>query len=42
MIKNFSIETLWDEVNKVKVAKKHFSSLRINYDIIKGDEIKWY
>ena len=30
------------EINKVKVAKKHFSSLGIDYDIIKGDEIKWY
>jgi type III restriction enzyme len=30
------------EINKVKVAQKHFSSLEIDYDIIKGDEYFWF
>jgi len=30
------------EINKVKVAQKHFKSLEIDYDIIKGDEYRWY
>lgn len=30
------------EINKVKVAQKHFSVLGIDYDVIKGDEAKWY
>lgn len=30
------------EINKVKVAQKHFSSLEIDYDIIKGDEYSWF
>lgn len=30
------------EINKVKVAKKHFQALGIDYDVIKGDEDKWY
>ena len=30
------------EINKVKVAMKHFKALGIDYDVIKGDEAKWY
>lgn len=30
------------EINKVKVAQKHFNALGIDYDIIKGDEKTWY
>lgn len=30
------------EINKVKVAMKHFKALGIDYDVIKGDEPKWY
>jgi type III restriction enzyme len=30
------------EINKVKVAQKHFDALNINYRIIKGDESNWY
>ncbi len=30
------------EINKVKVAHKHFTSLGIDYDVIKGDEPTWY
>lgn len=30
------------EINKVKVAQKHFSALGIDYDVIKGDEPNWY
>lgn len=30
------------EINKVKVAQKHFQSLNIDYDIIKGDELYWF
>jgi len=30
------------EINKVKVAQKHFSALGIDYEVIKGDEPTWY
>lgn len=30
------------EINKVKVAQKHFKSLEIDYDIIKGNEYRWF
>ncbi|MDB0603081.1 hypothetical protein PL373_18505 [Tenacibaculum maritimum] len=30
------------EINKVKVAHKHFTALGIDYDVIKGDEPTWY
>ncbi|QBA63660.1 DEAD/DEAH box helicase family protein [Muriicola soli] len=30
------------EINKVKVAKRHFGALGIDYDVIKGDEDSWY
>ncbi|WP_425077292.1 DEAD/DEAH box helicase family protein [Psychroserpens sp. S379A] len=30
------------EINKVKVAQKHFKALGIDYDVIKGDESNWY
>ncbi len=31
-----------NEINKVKVAQKHFGALDIDYDVIKGDEPNWY
>lgn len=31
-----------NEINKVKVAKRHFEALGIDYDVIKGNEINWY
>ena len=30
------------EINKVKVAHKHFTALGIDYDVIKGDEPTWF
>lgn len=30
------------EINKVKVAQKHFTALGVDYDVIKGDEPTWY
>lgn len=30
------------EIRKVDVAEKHFAALGIDYDVIKGDEPKWY
>lgn len=30
------------EIRKVKVAKKHFEALGIDYNVIKGDEDSWY
>lgn len=30
------------EINKIKIARKHFQSVGIDYKVIKGDEEDWY